>query len=553
MRPERWAAFVTLALGCGSARDRHFALRPVVWVDDDMAPFRGPPPVDEEADYANSLDVMVLGAVSRALRLDVGGEAWNANAHDEVPSSSWLLPRSTEAALSPDELFVGPCPTRVVTPLTLSRSKPSGATTGFVARDALGVKYVVKTDACGPRQPEISTAADAIASRLYWAVGFRVPCNEVVFVRPSELALAPDAVEVRWPEGPRPLTRARLAEVVSRATLGPDGTVRLLASRFIEGTPVGTWRSEGTRATDPNDRIPHEERRELRGERLLAAWVSHWDSRGPNTLDTFVTTGAGEGHLEHFFIDFGDALGAVPMRTDHADPRMGHTTITALPTILLDAVSLGLLARPWDQVRPDPRFPNLGMLDVARFDPLAFSPQTPLPRWARADAADLGWMARRIALLGPEHVRAAVRAGRLSDPAESARLVEVLLGRRERLLDAAFARSSPLADVTVRDGRSPGSRLCARDVAVGAGLEPPAEVRATWQGTPLAAARAFSWVCFELPAPVASATPESHPTRYRTMELVRMGVVASTRLVAHLFDLGPARGYVLVGVKRPKA
>jgi len=355
------------------------------------------PENDEESDYANTLDVTLLRPISHAFLFEQAGEARNVSSIDEVPDSTWF----TNRTVTPAEIERGPCPDGgPVPPLAIKSSKGAGTTPGFVVKDARGKKYVLKLDKLSPRQPEISTAADAIVSRLYWAVGFNAPCNQVIFVDPGDLRVTEKSVEVLNTGGDRPLTRARVDEVLGGATRGPGGKVRLTSSLFIAGEPIGTWRTEGVRKDDPNDVIPHEDRRELRGERLLAAWAGHWDSRGPNTFDAFVKSRDPQGYVLHYFLDFSDSLGGTTARTRWAEPRLGHTTVSDAPRIAVDIVGLGIVRRPWDEVAVDPRYPNLGYFDVAHFDPMEFAPQTPLVRWARAQPQDLAWMARRLARLG---------------------------------------------------------------------------------------------------------------------------------------------------------
>lgn len=528
------AAGVALAMvACGGAT--RFALRPPILRDSDDRPFEKPPR-DDEQDDANAVDVLLLGPVSRGLAFEVPGEARNVSSIDEVPDSAWF----TNRAAPPEALARGPCNDEPSPPFTVKTTKSGGTTPGFVARDSRGQKYVLKVDEIEPWQPEISTAADVVGSRLYWALGFNAPCNDVVYVRPSDVRLEVQSVEVR-PTGERvPLTRARLDAALAEATPGRDGTVRLSASRYIDGQGVGTWRTEGVRKSDPNDVIPHEDRRELRGEYFLAGWLNHWDTRGPNTFDAFVEDRCGVGgHIVHYFLDFSDALGAFPTRAPFREARAGFETVTDVPTILVDAATFGLVRRPWDDVSVDPRAPNLGYFDVAHFEPTRFAPQTPVVRFARATPQDLAWMARKIARLGEGHVRAAVRAARLSDPLEEARLVSVLMGRRERILRASFARVSPLSDVALEGP----DRLCATDLGVETGLSRPGLV----SHSP-AAERRGARVCVRAPR-ARGGGPDDSPSRYVTLDWTRAEGGRATVLRAHFYDLG-ARGLFLAGLER---
>ena len=78
---------------------------------------------------------------------------------------------------------------------------------------------------------------------------------------------------------------------LKRAARDPDGSYRVIASKRIEGRPLGGFRFSGTRSDDPNDYIPHEHRRELRGYGTFAAWVNHVDSKSINTFDALVSEG----------------------------------------------------------------------------------------------------------------------------------------------------------------------------------------------------------------------------------------------------------------------
>ncbi len=96
---------------------------------------------------------------------------------------------------------------------------------------------------------------------------------------------------------------------LKRADRDADGSYRVILSKTTPGRPVGRIAFHGTRADDPNDIVPHEHRRELRGYFVFAAWLNHVDAKGINSLSSLVTAN-GRSFIRHHLLDFGSALGS---------------------------------------------------------------------------------------------------------------------------------------------------------------------------------------------------------------------------------------------------
>jgi hypothetical protein len=389
-------------------------------------------------------------------------------------------------------------------------------------------------------------------------MGYNVPCNRVAYVQARDFVLTPQSRHVDALGHSRVLNAGLLNELLSHTTRRRDGSMRAGMSEMVPGEAIGPWPAEGVRDDDPNDTIPHENRRELRGERLLAAWVNHWDSREANALDTFVPSVHGGGYVQHWLIDFGDSLGAFTFgMVDQR--RLGHAYVVDLPNIGGDFVGLGFVRRPWDRARIDPHAPNLGYFAVANFRPQYWVQQNPMTRFDIAQPDDLAWMARKIARLSPESVRAIAEAAQFTNPVEQQLLVQVLLGRRERILRWSFAEVSPLTDARIVDRE----RLCVTDLGLATGIDPTANVAYALEArtgsalhhAPISPALERGprpgELCAPLPphfAPADVALDDA--SRYATFDIVRVIDETRTRFRAHLYDLGPQRGYVLAGLER---
>jgi hypothetical protein len=184
-------------------------------------------------------------------------------------------------------------------------------TPGFTVKDVNGERWFLKFDPPGYRA--MSTGTEVTVTKLIWALGYNVPENHIAYMRAEQLVVG-DGATFTPPGGKRRAMRADdVGDLLERANQEADGRYRVVASRALPGKPVGRLRFYGTRPDDPNDIVPHENRRELRGYGVFAAWVNHVDAKSINSLDTLVTEN-GRAHVRHNLIDFGSALGSGGVR-----------------------------------------------------------------------------------------------------------------------------------------------------------------------------------------------------------------------------------------------
>lgn len=538
-----------LALGACAAAIPRFPRRPIVWVDHDREPFAPAPEERYVPYYWDAMDHLVFRPAAEAWTLELARESIDVNALDEVPDSSFFTNRIGRAPMSPEEVARGACEEGFADPpgpWRIVGGKPSGASPGFVIEAADGTRYLLKTDRRG--QPEQSTAADAIGAAVFHAAGYFVPCNRVVLFDPSILVLEPGARTSRA-LGRRRIRERDLERVVEAATPAPGGLRRALLSRYAEGQPLGPWDYVGTWDADPNDVVPHERRRELRGSYVLDAWLDHWDARQENTLAAWIETGGG-GYVLHYLVDFGDALGMM-RGSERVRARAGHATWLDVGQVVEDSLALGIARRPWDDRRPEP---VLGYFDSEHFDADGWRPQYWNGAIDRRTERDCAWMARILARFEDDHVRALVGAGRYGDARIASRMEEVLIARRDRLLARYLTRVSPLADVAV-ESEGGATRVCATDLAVRTGVRAPEgrAVAARAYALEASGARAVGRVDVrERGDRVCARIPGGEAGEYLILDLVVRSEDDSTGPLRVHLARDPASGALaLVGLQRP--
>lgn len=379
-----------------------------------------------------------------------GRPALDVNTLGEIPDNAWYTNRHHARRMSIEELQRGPgnsTPPDSERPWRITSAKSDGITPGFVIEDSRKNRYVLKFDP--PEYPELCSAADVIGSKLFYALGYNTPENYIVHFRREQLEIA-DGVKYRHPSGKRyPLTGRIVDRLLQEQPKAADGTYRALASRWLEGKVIGQFDYRGSRSDDPNDTIPHEQRRVLRGLAVFASWVNHHDTSQMNTMDTLVTED-GRSCVKHYLIDFGSILGSRGDRPK--EPWIGHQNAVTHADAALRAASLGLYIPNW-QRSGYPKLRGAGLIDSRSFDPLQWKPEAPNPAFVMMDKGDAFWAAKQVATFTDDEIRAMVATGKYSDQRTADWITDCLINRRDKIAQAWFSKVFALDRFRVADGR----------------------------------------------------------------------------------------------------
>ena len=324
----------------------------------------------------------------------LGQRAKNVNTVDEVPDGPYFVNRAGRMTLTPAivaraaNTSNGPAPGK----WTVVSAKSDGVTPGFTIRDSANQLWFVKFDPPGWRA--MATGSEIVAAKLFWAAGYHTAEYHIAQLVPSNLVIGKDTRITPPGEMPRPMNQGDIMWLLGRADRDPDGSYRVILSKATPGRPVGRIKFHGTRADDPNDVIPHEHRRELRGYFVFAAWLNHVDAKGINSLSTLVTEN-GRSFIRHYLLDFGSALGSAAI-----GPREGWEGYEALVEepgeIGKRALSLGFNIPVW---RTQDYFesPSIGRLprDHSKWNPEEWWPHITNAAFRHMRPDDTFWAATK--------------------------------------------------------------------------------------------------------------------------------------------------------------
>jgi hypothetical protein len=443
---RRWLPLLALGLARCAVVDRpaRFLDAPTVEDVGDEGPTPIPRPLDPVKEMVLS-EAYVERPMVEALDPKRIPEPGDVNALDEVPRSSWLSPDEVESDADAAET---PAP-----PFRLLAAPAVTREDALAVMDARGRRFELWRDPAD--RPEMSTGAAVAASQLLRDLGYFTPGVWAVDVVRDDFVLHDAADE---------------AAVLALFRKGPPaarGAFRIAATRWPIGVDLGPTPAEGKRDDDPNDRVPHQNRRTLRALQLVFGWLGMTEADASVLRDAYVGA-PGRGHAVHYIAGMGGALGADAVVRPHGRRDRDEDADLSSRNVWITLGTLGLY-QPKPHLTPQ-RWPSIGEYRET-WSPGAFQTSPPLAAIDRAVPADTYWAAKRIARVSTTAVVRALDAGHYHDDSARALLGERVRERQALAVQWGFAQVTP-CEVDRLDPATKTSRalLVLRDEAVALGV-----------------------------------------------------------------------------------
>jgi hypothetical protein len=394
--------------------------------------------------------------------------ALNVNTIGEVPDSSWFVNRIGVRPMAIAEILRGantfnPVEAREWDRWTIVSGKgPGGYHPGFRAERPGDPGQVYQLEVDPTNHPRLATGAEFIGALIYHALGYHVQDFYLIKVHPRNIAISEKAT-IRDASGERKFTSHDLQNILRVAATDAQGRVYMSAARY-EGEDAGHFEYHGTRSDDPNDVFPHEHRRELRANRVFAAWLAHDDSRAVNTRNVRIKAD-GRTYIRHYMHDFGAIMGSSTRSPD--PPTSNHEYYIEKDLSLKRLWTLGLATEaPYRVKGPDPDAlpPSAGWFESESFVPDQWRGNYPNVAFSNMQPDDAFWGARLVSRFSDAIIRAIVQAAGYDDPRAVEYLASTLIRRRDIVARHWLNGVNPIVDVSL----SPSGTLTFSNAAVAA-------------------------------------------------------------------------------------
>ena len=447
-----------LAVGAVAMLASHPAEAQKFYPDDPLT--AEPPPYATYEPQARALsDIMELASNtvgSPGERHPASGviKAGGVNTMGEVLDGPWFVNRHATRRLTRDELVRGPGidhPPMADEPWQLLSVRPYGSRPGILIADGRDRLYLLLFDSSGSL--EMSTGAQMVSSRIAHAIGYHVPEAYIVTFERDKLVLAEGAEIVSSAGNTRALTEEDLdilLPTVARTRLGRYRAVALYVSPPEWAGLLGPYQVYATRSDDPNDIVPHEHRRDLRGLFVISAWLNHATIRAVATHDILIDDGVVPPHIRHHLIDFWATLGGGFF--DRKRAWDGNDTLFDSEAALKNILGFGVWSPGWMRASY-PSIPAVGRFESATFDPARWIPVERLATFENRLPDDEYWGAKQVMAFTDDDIRALVSTGEYTDPEAAEWITDTLIARRDAIGRHYFAKMLPLDNFRVEDGR----------------------------------------------------------------------------------------------------
>jgi hypothetical protein len=468
--------------------------------------------------------------------------AQGVNTLGNVPDGPWYVNRHGRTRMSLEELRRSSgdaLPPSTAGSWRVMLIQNRGGRPTLIFRDSSNRMYVLRFDPAGA--PELATGAEMIASRVFHALGYHVPDVYLVGFERDRLVIESNAGSITSIGGVRQVQPADIDRLLEPVARQRDGRYRAVALRVptTGESLIGPFQFFGTRSDDPNDIVPHEHRRDLRGLYVFSAWLNHSRIDPIHTMDVVEVPEGQPPRVRHFLFDFmatlGSGLTAAKPVWEGRDPVYGRGTA------LRNIAGAGIYTPAWIRAKY-PDLPAVGRFECEHFEPEAWTPNYDVASFANRLPDDTFWAARQVMAFSDEEIRAIVRVAQYSDARAEAWIADCLIERRNRIGRTYFDKVLPLDGFAVR-----GNELVFTDLAVQHQFAKPRRYRVEWWTYDNAAGKPSARIGSEGPQvpPEASSSPIGS---YLLARLIAEGV--DPRMSVAVYLRHEAAGLRVVGIDR---
>ena len=324
-------------------------------------------------------------------------EAQGVNTLGEVMDGDWYTNRHAARRMTLAELQRGPGherPPDMTSNWRVLVVKPFGVNPGLLVSDGKGDLYILRFDPIGSEG--LATGAQMVGSQFFYALGYHVAENYITRFERPRLTVDETGQAVSSAGKARLLTAEDIDRFLTAVPEGPGRTYRAVATRVPEGRGalLGPYQMWGERSDDPNDTVPHEHRRDLRGMFVFAAWLNFAHMRAVTTQD-IVTTVDDVPRIRHYVVDLTKSLGSSMYDGAKLAWEGNEPVLPSKGEVGKSIASLGLVTPAWMKEK-NSGLPEVGAFGSSAFDPEAWTTADPLPPFLNRLPDDTFWAARQV-------------------------------------------------------------------------------------------------------------------------------------------------------------